>query len=134
MAQEIPSILNHISIGTNKFEESVRFYDSVMATLGAKRQHEIPNIAVAYGKYFPEFWVQRPLDGNAASIGNGTHFAFLASSVDAVKSFYEVAIQAGGVADGEPGPRPEYGPNYYGCFVHDLDGHKIEATVFINVT
>jgi hypothetical protein len=23
---------------------------------------------------------------------------------------------------------PEYGEPYYGCFVRDLDGHKIEAT------
>ena len=28
-----------------------------------------------------------------------------------------------------PGPRPEYGPGYYGAFVYDLDGHKIEANV-----
>jgi len=26
-----------------------------------------------------------------------------------------------------PGPRPHYGAPYYGCFVRDLDGHKIEA-------
>ena len=26
-----------------------------------------------------------------------------------------------------PRPRPEYGEPYYGCFVRDLDGHKIEA-------
>lgn len=37
---------------------------------------------------------------------------------------------AGARSDGEPGPRAEYGESYYGCFVRDLDGHKIEATYY----
>ena len=28
---------------------------------------------------------------------------------------------------GAPGPRPTYGPHYYGAFVFDLEGNKIEA-------
>ena len=31
--------------------------------------------------------------------------------------------------EGAPGPRPDYGPNYYGAFCRDLDGNKIEAVV-----
>ena len=38
------------------------------------------------------------------------------------------ALEAGASPDGPPGPRPHYGEPYYGCFVRDLDGHKIEAT------
>ena len=45
-----------------------------------------------------------------------------------VQAFYAAAIEAGAASDGEPGPRPEYGEPYYGCFVRDLDGHKIECT------
>ena len=37
------------------------------------------------------------------------------------------ALEAGASGDGPPGPRPHYGAPYYGCFVRDLDGHKIEA-------
>ena len=29
--------------------------------------------------------------------------------------------------DGAPGPRPEYGPDYYGGFVRDPDGNSVEA-------
>lgn len=129
MADDIPSIVNHISIGTNRFDEAIAFYDAVLATIGATRQHAIPNIAVAYGKFFPEFWVQRPLNQREATVGNGTHFAFLAPSRAAVDAFYKAAIEHGGESDGEPGLRPEYGPGYYGAFVLDLDGHKIEANV-----
>lgn len=129
MSDDIPSIMNHVSIGTNHFDKAVEFYDTVLKTIGASRQHEIPDVAVAYGKLFPEFWVQRPLNGESASSANGTHFAFLAPSRAAVNEFYRVALEAGGTSDGEPGLRPEYGPGYYGAFVFDLDGHKIEANV-----
>ena len=43
-------------------------------------------------------------------------------------AFSAAAIKAGGTDDGAPGPRQEYGDAYYGCFVRDPDGHKIEAT------
>ena len=129
MPTEIPSILNHVSIGTNDLERATQFYDAVLATVGAKRQHQIPGIAIAYGKYFPEFWVQTPLDQKTATCGNGIHFAFLAPSKNAVSKFYEVALAQGATPDGRPGPRPEYGAGYFGCFVYDLDGHKIEANI-----
>lgn len=124
---DIPSIINHLSIGTNDLDRSIEFYDAVLGTIGASRQHEIPGVAVAYGKLFPEFWVQKPLNQEHASAGNGIHIAFLAPTRAAVDEFYAEAIRRGATDDGGPGLRPEYGPDYYGAFVYDLDGHKIEA-------
>jgi len=129
MADEIPSIIHHVSVGTNNFEAATAFYDKVMATIGARRVFDIPDVAVAYGKQFPEFWVQVPADGQPAATANGVHFGFIAPSKEAVDAFYRAALEAGGSDDGEPGPRPDYGPDYYGAFVRDPDGHKIEATV-----
>ncbi|NRF47596.1 VOC family protein, partial [Pseudomonas stutzeri] len=62
MAEQNPSILSHISLGSNRFDEAVAFYDQVLATLGCKRILEHPG-AVAWGREYPEFWVQRPFDG-----------------------------------------------------------------------
>ncbi len=122
-----PNILSHVSIGTNKFDAAQKFYDAVMAAIGAKRVFEFPG-AIAYGKEFPEFWLQEPADGGTAETANGVHFGFVADSKEAVHAFYDAAVAAGASGDGEPGPRPHYGEPYYGCFVRDLDGHKIEAT------
>ena len=127
MSDDNPSILHHISIGTNDFERAAAFYDAALAPLGCKRIMDFPG-AVAFGREFPEFWVQTPIDGNPAGVGNGTHFAFFASSREEVDAFYKAAIDQGGTDDGAPGGREEYGDAYYGCFVRDLDGHKIEAT------
>ena len=128
MSDENPSMISHVSVGTNDLDAALEFYDAVLATLGCKRTLEVPEAgAVAYGKQFPEFWVQRPHDGAPASLGNGAHVSFLATSESAVDAFHAAALAAGGTCDGPPGPRPHYGAPYYGCFVRDLDGHKIEA-------
>jgi catechol 2,3-dioxygenase-like lactoylglutathione lyase family enzyme len=126
MADEIPSILSHASIGTNDFARAVAFYDKVLPTLGCKRMMEHPG-AVAWGKQYPEFWVHTPIDGKLASLGNGVHIGFVAQSKEEVQNFHKACLKAGGVDDGAPGPRPDYGEPYYGCFVRDPDGHKIEA-------
>jgi catechol 2,3-dioxygenase-like lactoylglutathione lyase family enzyme len=122
-----PSILSHISIGTNDLDRAVAFYDKVLTTLGCRRIEAFPG-GVVYGKAYPEFFVQTPIDGAPASVGNGTHVGFNAATKEAVQAFWEAALAAGATPDGPPGPRPDYSPAYYGCFVRDLDGHKIEAT------
>ena len=129
MATDIPNILNHVSIGVTNLERSAAFYDAVMPAIGAKRILEIEGASVAYGKYFPEFWIGLPYDSKPATPGNGVHIALLAPSKKSVDDFYRLAIDAGGVSDGKPGRRLEYGLGYYGCFIRDHDGHKIEATI-----
>ncbi|MGE8500204.1 MAG: VOC family protein [Pseudomonas sp.] len=126
MADTNPSILSHISIGTNRFDEAVAFYDRVLSSLGCKRILAHPG-AVAFGREYPEFWVQTPINGQPANVGNGTHFGFVAPDKAAVHAFHKAALAAGARDEGAPGPRAEYGEPYYGCFVRDLDGHKIEA-------
>ncbi len=129
---EMPSITSHLSLGTNDFDRAAAFYDKVMATLGATRIMEFPG-AIAYGRKWPEFWVQTPADGTPANVANGSHIGFAAVDKAMVDAFWQAALDAGAAPDGEPGPRPHYGEPYYGCFVRDLDGHKIEA-VFWDVS
>jgi catechol 2,3-dioxygenase-like lactoylglutathione lyase family enzyme len=126
--QDAPaSIMSHVSIGTNNLAAATAFYDRVLNTLGIERKETIDGFAVAYGRSFPEFWVSRPFDERTANVGNGTHFAFIASSKAQVHAFHDAALAAGGKDDGEPGQRPIYGPQYYGAYVRDPEGHKIEA-------
>ena len=132
MSDEIPSILSHVSVGVNDFEAAVAFYDRVLEPLGIVTIMEHPD-ARAYGKTVPEFGVQKPFDGKAASVGNGAYFAFLATSKEQVDAFHAAGLAAGGSCDGPPGPRPLYGAPYYGAFLRDLEGNKIEATFWDTV-
>ena len=73
----------------------------------------------------PDFWIGAGGDRKAA--GSSTHVSFIADNRAQVDAFYEAAIAAGAKDNGPPGIRAHYHPNYYGAFVHDLDGHNIEA-------
>ncbi len=55
------------------------------------------------------------------------HVAFATKSRAAVRAFHSAALAAGGKDNGGPGIREIYHPDYYGAFVLDPDGHKIEA-------
>lgn len=117
----------HASVGTNNLEKAKAFYQPLLNTLGIKMVSEYEH-AIAFGKNYPEFWVQRPFDEQSASPGNGTHFGFVAETKEQVNAFYQCAMSLGAKDNGKPGPRAEYGEPYYGCFVLDLDGNKIEAS------
>ena len=126
MSEGSTSIFAHVSLGTNDFQRARAFYDALMPSIGCRVLMEFPD-AVAYGKKFPEFWVQAPYDGKPATLGNGSHVAFQATSRDEVDAFHKAGLAAGGTDDGAPGPRPDYGAPYYGGFLRDPEGHKIEA-------
>jgi catechol 2,3-dioxygenase-like lactoylglutathione lyase family enzyme len=124
-------MLHHVSVGVTDVARAATFYDPVLKALGYKRVADYSPGAIAYGesKDKPEFWVGLPHDRRVPSGGNGTHVSFAAKTKAAVNKFHEAALKAGGSNNGEPGPRPDYGDSYYGAFVYDLDGNKIEATL-----
>jgi catechol 2,3-dioxygenase-like lactoylglutathione lyase family enzyme len=123
-------MLHHVSVGVRDVARAASFYDPVLKALGYKRVMDFSPGAIGYGesKDKPEFWIGLPHDQGAPSNGNGAHLAFAATSKAQVNKFHDAALKAGGSNNGEPGPRPDYGPGYYGAFVYDLDGNKIEAT------
>ncbi|MCP4329541.1 MAG: VOC family protein [Alphaproteobacteria bacterium] len=122
-----------MSIGVADIVRSRDFYDRVFAVLGYQRLYDIDGEAAAYGPEMPsmQFWITRPLDGDRPTAPcNGMHVCFQAKSRDLVRAFHDAAIAAGGTDAGAPGLRPEYSETYYGAFVFDPDGHKIEAVCY----
>lgn len=57
----------------------------------------------------------------------GFHVAFSAPSRAPVVAFHAAALSAGGVDNGPPGLRPDYGPAYFAAFVIGPEGHRLEA-------
>jgi catechol 2,3-dioxygenase-like lactoylglutathione lyase family enzyme len=120
-------MLHHVSVGVRDVARAAQFYDPVLAALGYKRVMEFMPYGIGYGDKHPEFWVQLPNDQQPSTVGNGVHVGFSARNKEAIHAFHRAALGAGGTDAGEPGPRPDYGPAYYGAFVRDLDGNKLEA-------
>jgi catechol 2,3-dioxygenase-like lactoylglutathione lyase family enzyme len=73
------------------------------------------------------FSVGTPVNGERASPGNGVHICFEAADRETVREFHRSALKLGGTDEGAPGVRPNYDAHYYGAFVRDPDGNKIEA-------
>ena len=122
-------MLHHVSVGVRDVERAAKFYDAVLGALGYKRVMEFMPYAVAYGESTPAFWVQLPHNQQVATAGNGVHISFIARTKDAVDKFHDAAMELGAQNAGEPGPRPDYSPDYYGAFIYDFDGNKLEATL-----
>lgn len=119
-------MINHVSIGVKDIAAARRFYDAALATLGFRVLHKSAG-AVGYGAAKAQFWVSAAPHPVAPDAQSGLHICFDAPTRKAVDEFHAAALKEGGRDNGKPGLRPEYGPNYYGGFVIDLDGYRIEA-------
>ena len=126
----MPAFIDHVSIPVADFERSAKFYDAVLATLGLRRRKQREG-AIGWGPddvYPPIFWIHAREPGHATP-GIGLHISFRAANRAEVHAFHETALKLGARDAGAPGVRAQYTAGFYGCFVHDLDGFKIEAVV-----
>ena len=118
--------ISHVSIGVNDVARAKAFYDPLMKLVGLRiRQADAES--VDYGNEGLVFSLETPTNRRTATPGNGVHVAFSAEDRKTVDEFYRQALQLGGEDAGAPGLRPQYGATYYGAFVLDPDGNKIEA-------
>lgn len=123
-------MFSHVTLGANDLGKAAAFYDKVLAPLGMVRILDLPEDGfVGYGDTGgkAQLFVCAPFDGGRATVGNGTHIALLAPDRRAVDAFHAAAVAAGGRDEGAPGLRPHYHANYYGAYVRDLDGNKLQA-------
>jgi catechol 2,3-dioxygenase-like lactoylglutathione lyase family enzyme len=109
-------MLDHATIRVSDREASRRFY----ATLLGEPTHS--------GHDFDE-WNDFSLaqTNREHPITRNLHVAFGACSREGVDERWRRAIDAGFTSDGEPGPRPRYGEEYYGGFLLDPDGNSAEV-------
>lgn len=116
-------MLSYVTIGTNDYDNALKFYDLLIAELGGHRVFESPT-GQFYG--FSEgalFGVLKPENGKPATGGNGTMFAFKVSSPEKVREVYEKALNIGASDEGAPGPRGDRG--FYASYIRDLDKNKL---------
>lgn len=120
---------SHVTVGTNDAGRAIAFYDAVLGILGHARFHGDADAGNAgYGiADDDQFWVLPPYDDRPATVGNGTHIAFLAPTRDAVRRCHAAALENGGRDEGLPGPRERYHPSYYGAYFRDPDGNKLQV-------
>ncbi|MEM1048804.1 MAG: VOC family protein [Pseudomonadota bacterium] len=122
-------MIDHVSIAVSDLRRSAEFYRRVFAPLGMAALVEEPH-RFGFGKRYPEFWINerpamRPVDADT-----GCHVCLRARDREAVRLFFEIALDAGGLDDGPPGNRTASMTDYYAAFVRDPDGNRLEAATF----
>jgi catechol 2,3-dioxygenase-like lactoylglutathione lyase family enzyme len=120
-------MFSHVTLGTDDWPRARPFWIAVMKVLGHPVLMEFPG-GIAFGKATgPKTFIVPPFDGAPARAGNGVHVAYIVPSRALVDAFHAAALAHGGSDEGIPGPRPHYHANYYGAYVRDPDGNKLQA-------
>ncbi len=120
-------MIHHVSLETSDLERSGHFYDQVLGPLGWRRLFDTEE-RIAWGIVRPVFHLAYRSETRAG----GGHICFAANGISAVKAAWEGGIDAGGVTQGDPGQRPEYGPTYYSAYLRDPDGNRVEIAVGVD--
>jgi catechol 2,3-dioxygenase-like lactoylglutathione lyase family enzyme len=116
-------VIDHVGFEVSELDRSARFYDAIFYALGARRMFESEH-AIAYGINDPQLWIV--VRGRSPSPGYG-HVALHANGKAAVDAAHAAGLANGGVDDGTPGQRPQYGRRYYAAYMRDPDGLRVEV-------
>lgn len=123
-------MIDHVSITVSDMSRAALFYDAIFAALGhpcvrrdaASIGYGIRNRAEDDGHSY----ISVMATGETIS-ADRRHWCFRASSRAAVEDFHAAGLATGGVDDGSPGLRLGYHKSFYGAFLLDPDGNRIEA-------
>jgi catechol 2,3-dioxygenase-like lactoylglutathione lyase family enzyme len=119
-------MFSHVMVGGKDVQASKKFYDAVLGALGHK-----PGVMDGQGRcfYMTEagiFAITPPINGEAATPGNGSTIGFAAASPEAVDAWHAAGVESGGTTcEDPPGERP--GSGLYLAYLRDPTGNKICA-------
>jgi catechol 2,3-dioxygenase-like lactoylglutathione lyase family enzyme len=109
-------VVDHLDVHATDFDESVRFYETVLTPLG------IPKWSQSEGEAC--FTRVNVVDRKRPT--RDLHLCFVARSREEVDAFHRTGVEAGFRSNGAPGYR-EYGTGYYAAYLLDPDGNNVEA-------
>jgi len=122
-------VIDHVSVAVADLARSAAFYEAVLAPLGLAKLVTRER-TVGFGKSYPEFWINLREGLSPQPNATGIHICLRTRSENAVRAFHAAALAQGGADAGSPGPRQAAMTTYFGAFIFDPDGNKIEAVTF----
>lgn len=123
-------VLDHVSLSVPSIDAARAFYDAVMAALGVAKVYDRAD-ALGYGvrcNAIEDFHSCIAVyQSSEANLDSKRHWCFKATTRVQVRTFYSAGLAHGGKDDGPPGLRPQYHQHYYGAFLLDPFGNRVEA-------
>ncbi len=121
-------MFSHMMVGSNDIDRSRKFYDALFASIGGKPAITDPKGRLIYIHGGSMFLVTPPIDGEAATPGNGMTVGFATTGPEQANAWHQAGVEAGGTAiEDDPGVRSGNGMNLYLAYLRDPDGTKLCA-------
>lgn len=119
-------MFSHIMLGATDVAASKQFYDATLGALGHG-----PGTMDDKGRCFymtptGVFAITPPLDGNAATGGNGSTIGFAAASPEEADAWHAAGLANGGTTLEDP-PGERAGSGLYLAYLRDPAGNKVCA-------
>ena len=122
-------MIGYVTLGTNDLDRAARFYDALLAEIGAKRMMATERFVVWFtGPDKAALGLFKPFDGQPATVGNGVMVALQVDSAAKVDALYKRALELGATDEGAAGPRGI--PGFYAGYFRDPDGNKLNFYCF----
>ncbi len=123
-------MFNHVMVGSSDIERSKKFYDAVLAVIGAP-EGAINKSATGHARVFyrhngSAFGLSQPINNEPATYSNGGTLGFKCETPEQVIKFHDVAVAHGGTSIEDP-PGPRGNGAVHLAYVRDPDGHKLCA-------
>jgi len=119
-------MFSHVMVGVNDLDRAKAFYDATLGALG---------VAPGFVDRHRVFWrtpagvfsASLPIDGEAATIGNGSTVGFACASAEQADAWHAAGVAAGGTSIEEPPGVREAptGGKLYLAYLRDPDGNKL---------
>lgn len=118
---------SHMMVGSNDIDRSKAFYDALFASVGGKPGIVDPKGRIIYMHNGGMFLVTKPIDGEAATPGNGMTIGFAMNSPAECDTWHAAGVAAGGKAIEDPPGVRDGGMKLYLAYLRDPDGNKLCA-------
>ena len=120
-------MFSHMMVGSNDIARSKKFYDATFATMGGRAGAVDPKGRLVYILNDGIFIVTPPINGEAATAGNGCTIG-LSMTPEQADAWHQAGVDSGGTAiEDAPGVRHGgMGPLYL-AYLRDPDGNKLCA-------
>lgn len=121
-------MFSHVMIGSNDIARSKVFYDAVFATMDGKPGKMDANGRLIYANRGGLLMLTPPIDGGAATCGNGATIGFAVKSAQEADAWHKAGVENGGSAvEDPPGIRQGASGSLYLAYMRDPDGNKLCA-------
>ena len=119
---------SHNMVGANDIEAAKKFYDATFQAIGGKPAIQDDKGRLIYMHNGGLFLVGAPIDGEAATAGNGCTIGFAMDGPEQAKAWHDAGVANGGTSiEDPPGIREGGFGQLYLAYLRDPSGNKLCA-------